>query len=52
MSTLVGSITFALIIYYLWAMRRPAEERPALVQGPGAVLIPLAILFLAWVVGR
>jgi len=35
MSVFLGSITFLLLIYYLWTMARPADTRPPTVRGPG-----------------
>lgn len=52
MSVFTGSVIFLILIYYIWAMARPADTRPPTVRGPGAILIPVIILFLAWLGGR
>jgi len=52
MSTLAGSTLFVLLMYYLWAMARPAPQRPKLVRGPMAFVIPLAIIGILLWVGR
>jgi len=51
MSSFTGVVGLLLAAYWLWAINRPAHDRPHIVRGPGSVVLPVlasVLLYFGW----
>jgi ABC-type transport system involved in cytochrome c biogenesis permease subunit len=51
MDDVLGGLGVLVVVYWSWAIARPAFDRPDIVRGFGAILLPVVagvLMFLAW----